>query len=89
MKPLALILALSVLSALGQQYVQEPKTYTYTLTGEAWLTVHRINEAKDPDQWHPSMTVVTSTYKPVVTKHGNIYEITFRTVGLPEPDISK
>lgn len=87
MKPLALILALSVLSASGQQYVQEPKTFTYSLTGEAWLTVHRINEANDKDLWHPSMTVVTSTYRPVVTKRGNVWEVTFRSPNLPEPDI--
>lgn len=87
---IALLALSSTLS--GQQYVQEPKTFTYTLTGEAWLTVHRINDAKDKDQWHPSMTVVTSTYRPVVTKHKRedgsiVWEISFRSPTLPEPNL--
>lgn len=88
MKPLALILALSVLSATGQEYVQEPKhkEFVYNLTGEAWLKVYRANEARESD-WHPSFTVISSTYRPVVKKEGNVWTITFRSPGLPEPDI--
>lgn len=86
MKRLILLLALSS-TLTAQQYVQEPKTYTYSLTGEAWLKVHRINDAKDKDQWHPSMTLITSTYKPVVKKEGEVWTITFRSPGLPSPDV--
>lgn len=74
----------------GQQFAaQEPKSrsFKYSLTGEDWLTVRRINDAKDKDLWHPSMTVVTSTYKPVVTKHGDTWEISFRSPNIQAPDL--
>ena len=90
-----LILVAAILSfwwfgqARGQFATQEPKSrsFVYSLTGEAWLKVYRANDAKDPDSWHPSYTFVSSTYRPVVVKRGDRYEITFRSVGLQSPDL--
>ena len=73
----------------GQFATQEPKSrsFTYSLTGEAWLTVARTNAAEDPDGFHPSMTYASSTYRPVVKQKGkDLWEISFRS-NLREPDM--
>lgn len=89
MKPLLIILALSSTLFAQQFAAQEPKSrdFKYSLTGEAWLRVIRVNDAKDRDMWHPSFTVIESTYRPVVTRHGDKWEISFRSPNIKEPDL--
>lgn len=89
MKPILIIIALSSTLFAQQFAAQEPKSreFKYSLTGEAWLRVIRVNDAKDRDMWHPSFTVIEATYKPVVKKEGDTWIITFRSPNLPSPDL--
>jgi hypothetical protein len=85
--PVLLATAWGIVTTNGQFAAQEPKTYKfkYGLTGEEWLTVGRSNRAEDSD-WNPSFTYIKTSYRPVVVKHGKVWEITFRSI-LPEPDM--
>lgn len=82
------LLALAWFNTSGQFAAQEPKSrsFTYSLTGEAWLVVARSNNAEDSD-WNPSYVNAVSTYRPVVVKRGNKWEVTFRSPNLPEPEL--